>query len=123
MGFPPTAGQLRVAAARCAVREFAVGAGETVVLDGVVAAPDRHRLRLAAQSEERPDPRAAHCLPDPDGIAADRRRDHLEGALHARYQPGALGLAGARLEYPGADHLARLGADRDHHRRYLGVVS
>ena len=65
---------------------------------------------------------AAHGVPDPDGAAADRRRDHLEGDLHARHQPDARRLPRARLERAGADHRPQLGADLDHHRRHLGMV-
>ena len=43
---------------------------------------------------------AAHRLPDPDGAAADRGGDHLEGPLHARHQPVPLGLRGLGFPVP-----------------------
>ena len=74
-----------------ALPQLGLGAGQALVLDGAAAAPDRPRLRPAAQHAHRACSGAAHRVPDPDGAAADRRRHHLEGDLHARHQPACTG--------------------------------
>ena len=114
--------ELPPALGRHALPQLDLGADQALVLDGAAAAPDRARPRPAAQHAHAPARGAAHGVPDPDGAAADRRRHHLEGDLHARHQPHARPVPGARLERAGADHRSQLGADLDHHRRHLGMV-
>ncbi len=73
---------------------------------------DRHGFALLLNLQSRHDQSAAHRLPDPDGTAADRRRDHLEGALHARHQPAATMPRPCGLDHAVAHHRSPTGRCR-----------
>src|SRR3979490_1706593 len=109
VGLLAAAGELPTALVGFPPAQFGLGADQAVVLDGAAAAPDRAFTGAAAERPLAAARGAAHGVPDPHGAAADRRRHHLEGDLHARHQPDAWHLPQRRLERAGADHRSRLG--------------